>query len=173
MQKTNPYKILMVTIFMIVAHISMGQMSNYKSLYLYNFIKRIEWPATNSDQPFEILVYGDEETFLAIKQIAETKKAGDRSIEVFYSERVEEFKLVDLIYVDYSNRKSIPELISWIANQSILLVSDYKNAELTDINLIETSDGIDFIIRPDIIRDKELKLSDMLIQLGKPEYKNQ
>ncbi|NPD44945.1 MULTISPECIES: YfiR family protein [unclassified Lentimicrobium] len=167
------HKILMVITFVVLTQFVFGQMSNYKSLYIYNFIKRIEWPIIESDENFHIVIYGDKNTYESILKIAETKLAGDRLIQVDYIDEVEDLVLADLIYVDYSKRKYIPEVASWIKNRPILLVSDYKNAKFTDINLFETSDGLEFIIRPELIRDKGLKLSDMLIQLGKIEIENQ
>lgn len=167
------HKILMVISFVVLSQFAFGQMSNYKSLYIYNFIKRIEWPIIHSDDTFHIVIFGDESTYKSISKIAQSKLAGDRPIEVEFIDEVEDLNLADLIYVDYSKRKHIQEINSWINNRPILLVSDYKNAKLTDINLLETSDGLEFIIRPDLIRDKDLKLSDMLIQLGKRDNENQ
>lgn len=167
------HKILMVITFMVFTQFVFGQMSNYKSLYIYNFIKRIEWPIAESDENFHIVIFGDENTYESILKIAETKLAGDRPIQVDYIDEVEDLVLADLIYVDYSKRKYIPKVDAWIKERPILLVSDSKNAKLTDINLFETSDGLEFIIRPELIRDKDLKLSDMLIQLGKIDHENQ
>lgn len=173
MRQLTLHKILMVITFVVFTQFVFGQMSNYKSLYIYNFIKRIEWPIVQSDDPFHIVIFGDKSTFESISKIAESKLAGDRPIEVEYIDEVEDLDFADLIYVDYSKRKYIPEINFWINNRPILLVSDYKNAKLTDINLLETSDGLEFIIRPEVIIDKDLKLSDMLIQLGKIDNENQ
>jgi hypothetical protein len=161
--------IVLLMTFLFISQGAVGQMSNYKSLYLYNFIKRIEWPAQFAEQDFVIIIMGDENTAFALQQIAETKKAGDRNITVLQVKEPDEIERADLIYIDHSKRKYIEELVLWIDNQSILLVSDYKNTQLTDISLVETSDGLDFIIRPDIIREKDLNISDMLILLGTKE----
>jgi len=173
MRPFSLHKILMVIAFVVFSQLVFGQMSNYKSLYIYNFIKRIEWPIVQSDETFHIVIYGDRDTFESLVKIAESKLAGDRPIKVEYIDEVESLVLADLIYVDYSKRKYIAEIDSWIQNRPILLVSDYKNAKLTDINLLETSNGLEFVIRPNYIRDKGLKLSDMLIQLGKLDNENQ
>ena len=173
MRKIPIHKMLMVITFMVLTQFVFGQMSNYKALYIYNFIKRIEWPIEQSDETFHIVIFGDKDTYKSISKIAKAKLAGDRPIQVDYIDDVEDLVLADLIYVDYSKRKYISEVDSWIKNRPILLVSDYKNAKLTDINLLETSDGLEFIIRPELIRDKDLKLSDMLIQLGKRDNENQ
>lgn len=169
MMKGPIHKLILVISFLLITSMVCGQMSNYKSLYLYNFIKRIEWPVNKSNQNFIMVIMGDDATALSVQQIAETKKVGDKKIVVMKVKDPAEVDSADLIYVDYSKRKHIEELALWIGEQPILLVSDYKNAELTDINLVETSDGLEFIIRPEKIRGKSLKLSDMLILLGQQE----
>lgn len=169
MIKDPIHKVFLVISFLFVTSLVFGQMSNYKSLYLYNFIKRIEWPITAADQDFVIIILGDNETAMAVQQIANTKKAGERNMLVISAKETTDIITADLIYVAFSKRKYIEELVNWIGDQPILLVSDYKNAELTDINLVETSDGLEFIIRPEKIREKGLKLSDMLILLGQQE----
>lgn len=163
------HKMILMISFLFISSMVCGQMANYKSLYLYNFIKRIEWPVNQADQNFIMVIMGDDATANAVQQIAETKKVGDKNILVINVKEAAEVDSADMIYVDYSKRKHIEELAIWIGEQPILLVSDYKNAELTDINLVETSDGLEFIIRPEKIREKNLKLSDMLILLGKQE----
>jgi len=169
MIKGPMHKTILMISFLFISSLVLGQMTNYKSLYLYNFIKRIEWPVESAEQDFVIIIMGDNETASAVEQIAITKKAGERDIVVLNMKEAAEIESADLIYVAYSKRKYIEELVRWIGDQPILLVSDYKNAKLTDINLVETSDGLEFIIRPEKIRAKDLKLSDMLILLGKQE----
>lgn len=147
-----------------------GQMANYKSLYIYNFIKRIEWPKTESDpNNFYLVVYGDTETANSLEQIALTKKAENRDIIVLQIDEISDIEFADLILVGYSKRKELEELVQLIHLSPVLLVADYKNAEKSDINLIETDDGLEFIIRPELIRSKGLKISDSLILLGKQE----
>ena len=169
MNKGPKHRIIIMISFLFVISMVFGQMSNYKSLYLYNFIKRIEWPINEFDQDFVVVVIGDDETASAVSNIASAKKVSDRNIVVRKAKDVADLESADLIFVAFSKRKLIEELVVWIGNQPILLVSDYKNAELTDINLVETSDGLEFLIRPKRIRAKGLKLSDSLILLGKPD----
>jgi len=147
----------------------MGQMSNYKSLYIYNFIKRIEWPNADQQENFVIVVMGDQETFDALKNISATKKAGEQEIIVRDIRSLDNITNINLIYVGYSKRKHLINLEELIGKQAILLVSDYKNSKIADINFEETSKGLEFIIRPKKIENKGLKISDNLIQLGKQD----
>jgi hypothetical protein len=147
-----------------------GQMANYKSLYIYNFIKRIEWPASEAHpDSFYLIVYGDNKTADALEQIALTKKAGTKEIIVQKINSISEIENADLIFVGYSKRKEIDELNQKIHMSPVLLVADFKNAIQSDINFLETDDGLEFLIRPESIRNKGLKLSDALILLGKQE----
>jgi len=155
--------------FLLFSQWSMGQMSNYKSLYIYNFIKRIEWPNTDQQENFVIVVMGDQETFDALKNISTTKKVGEQNIIVRDFRSLDSITNINLIYVGYSKRKHLNKLEELIGKQAILLVSDYKNSKIADINFEETSKGLEFIIRPKKIDNKGLKISDDLIQLGKQD----
>ena len=161
-------KILFI-IFLLFSQWSMGQMSNYKSLYIYNFVKRIEWPNTAQQQNFVIVVMGDDATYDALQEISLTKKAGDQEIIIRDIRSLDDITSINLIYVDYSKRKHLGELEKLIGKQPILLVSDYKNSKVADITFMETSKGLEFIIRPKKIEKKGMKISDNLIQLGKQD----
>ncbi len=158
-------------VFLILSStLGFSQLANYKTLYLYNFIKRIEWPKHSKDGNFKVyIIASDDGIYQSMKQIAETKKAGDRTIDVIRVYHPGEIGNADLVFIDYSNRRFIEETALRIGAKPILLVADFKAAEGTDINFIETSDGLDFLIRPQHIKEKGLKVSDMLIQLGKLE----
>lgn len=170
--RSKSHHIIIITVLIALSLQVFGQMANYKSLYIYNFIKRIEWPESNSNQDkFYVVVFGDSETADALNMIASTKKAGTRGIEVIQIDELSELEKADLILVGYNKRKELKELNQLIHLSPVLIVADYKNAIESDINLIETDDGLEFLIRPESIRAKGLKLSDSLILLGKQENK--
>jgi len=161
---------LLLTALILLSFSVFGQMANYKSLYIYNFIKRIEWPSSEKNPgEFHLIVYGDQQTAEALQQIASTKKAGSRDIIVQQISDLSELDDADLIYVGFSKRKDLEKLAQLIHLSPVLLVADFKNAKVSDINLMETDDGLEFIIRPESIKKKGLKLSDSLILLGKQE----
>lgn len=166
-QRMPYFRNILIVISLLFSQLAIGQMSNYKSLYLYNFMKRIEWPQAENIEKFMVVVLGDHDTFNAMQQISNTKLVGDREIDVVEIRSIEELDKADLIYVDYSKRKYLEEISNWIGDRAILLVSDYENSSIPDINLDENSGGLEFIIRPSQIRNKELKISDQLIELAK------
>lgn len=158
---------IFIAVFFVLSISVFGQMANYKSLYIYNFIKRIEWPISESHpNTFYLIVYGDSETAEALKQIASTKKAGTRKIVVQQINEISDIEFADLILVGNNRKKELKRLSQLIHLSPVLLVADYKNASESDINLVETDDGLEFVIRPESIREKGLKLSDSLILLG-------
>ena len=145
----------------------MSQIPNYKSLYIFNFVKRIEWPIIEGQQNFYMTIIGDEETFKALQEVAKTKKIAERNLVVSQIKNLNQIEKADLIYVDYSKRKYLDALRKWINDKPILLITDYRNAKQSDINLLETNEGLEFLIRPDYINNKGLKISDQLINLAK------
>jgi hypothetical protein len=159
-------KILFV-VFLLFSQWSMGQMSNYKSLYIYHFIKRIEWPKSPDNKDFVIIVMGDDKTLAALQQIAISKTVNQKKIRVSNTNNLDSISNINLIYVGYSKRKYIAELAKLIGKQPILLVSETKNNHFTDINLLEDDDGLEFDVIVENIRKKGLKISDDLLKLSK------
>jgi len=142
-------------------------MSNYKSLYIYHFIKRIEWPKSPDNKDFVIIVMGDDKTLAALQQIAISKTVNQKKIRVSNTNNLDSISNINLIYVGYSKRKYIAELAKLIGKQPILLVSETKNNHFTDINLLEDDDGLEFDVIVENIRKKGLKISDDLLKLSK------
>lgn len=153
-------------VFLLLSQWTMGQMPYYKSLYIYHFIKRIEWPEITGQSQFIIAVVGDKDTYEALLLISKDKKVSNLPLKVVYSEDATDLHTVNLIYVDYSMRKSLKHLSNNISQKPILLVSDDKDSPLVDICLIERSEELNFIVHPKKIRLKGLKINTDLVQLG-------
>jgi len=142
MRPFSLHKILMVIAFVVFSQLVFGQMSNYKSLYIYNFIKRIEWPIVQSDETFHIVIYGDRDTFESLVKIAESKLAGDRPIKVEYideaegievyvngNRRVTEIKISqDLI--KNGDKEAIEELLQVATNKALESANNVNEMEM-------------------------------------------
>lgn len=153
-------------VFLLLSQWTMGQMPYYKSLYIYHFIKRIEWPEITGQNQFRIAVVGDKDTYEALVKISKDKKVSDLPLQVVYADDASDLDIVNLVYVDYSKRKSLKQISNTISQKAVLLVSDDKNSPLVDICLIEKSEELNFIIHPEKIRSKGLKIHTDLIKLG-------
>ncbi|OYT15114.1 MAG: hypothetical protein B7C24_14735 [Bacteroidetes bacterium 4572_77] len=160
---------IIILFFLLTSMSLYGQNMHYKSLYIYNFAKKIEWPSSTMDSTFKIIIIGDKQSYLAMQNIAQKKRIGEQRIIVMQAQDIKEEIDVQLIYVDYSKRKLLEEINEWIKNKPILLISDYKNAKQTDINLIENHEGLEFTIRSEKIKKKGLIISDQLLHLAKKE----
>jgi len=130
-------------------------------------MKRIEWPNANTNKDFVIVVLGDESTLEALQLIAKTKTVDQRKIHVYSTKNLNNISNIDLIYIGYSKRKYIPDIVKLIGEQAILLVSETKNNQYPDIELIEDDTGLSFMVNTERIRKKGLKISDDLIKLSK------
>jgi len=144
----------------------MGQMSNYKSLYIYHFIKRIEWPNEAIKDKFVIAVVGDKETYDALNQISKRKQGDQTPIIVNYYQDSNDIEHANLIFLGNSKKKNIESYINVIADKPILLICDKNEYSKADICLIENNDELNFTVHPQKIRAKGLKISADLIQLS-------
>ena len=162
----NNLKIIIIVFLLLFSQLGMGQISNYKSLYIYHFIKRIKWPKEVIQGEFIIAVIGDEETYDALNQISKSKQSDHTPIVVNYYQEAKDIKNAHLIFFGSSKKKNLESIINKIANKPILLISDKIENTKADICLIENNDELKFIVHPQKIKAKGLKISADLVQLS-------
>ena len=162
----NHLKKIIIVFLLLFSQLSMGQMSNYKSLYIYHFIKRIEWPKEVIQGEFIIAVVGDKETYNALNQISKRKQNDHIPIVVNYYQDANEIENANLIFFGSSKRKNLESIIKKFDNKPILLICDKGENTKVDICLIENNDELNFIVHSQKIKSKGLKISADLIQLS-------
>ena len=162
----NNLKKIIIVFLLLFSQLGMGQMSNYKSLYIYHFIKRIEWPKEAIHGEFIITVIGDKETYNALNQISKRKQNDLIPIVVNFYQEAKDIKNAHLVFLGSSKKKTLESIITEIDNKPILLICDKGENTQADIYLIENNDELNFIVHPQKIKAKGLKISADLIQLS-------
>jgi len=163
-------RMLIVTLlFIFCGSVSVNaQNEKFKALFLYNFIKNVEWPAAYQQGELTIGVLGNTPIIRELETITATQKAGNQSIKVKVFSKVEDVINCHLIYVAPNKASTIPQLMSKIGGNSTLVVSDSKGAiQLgSSINFIFDGDKLKFEISKQHIEQKGLKVSASLLNLG-------
>lgn len=139
------------------------------SLFVYNFMKYIEWPEITGD--FTIGVMGDSPVVKELESLAKTKKAKGRSIIIKKITTPEEALNCQLVYV-CSAKSSTAKLINEkVKGKSILVVGEReglakKGAALSFITLDD--DVLKFEINKGVLDQNKLKIPSVLSNLGLP-----
>ncbi len=140
---------------------------NYKfqSLFIYNIIKRIEWPSES--EKFIIGVLDCKELQKELVSISQKQKIGGRSIEVINVNMGDsDLSKVHVLYVGRSASSKIPQLKTKIADKPILLIGEKPGINGVGINFLDNSTGIKFEIFTNEIKSHKLLISNSLLNLG-------
>lgn len=147
-----------------------AQNDKFKALFLYNFIKNIEWPASYKQGDVVIGVFGNSPIVKELETITSSQKSGNQNMKVKVMNSIDDVSNCHIIYIAPSKGSVIGSIIGKIANNSTLVVSDTKNGvqQGAAINFTNDGDKLKFEISKNHIETRGLKVSTALLTLGTP-----
>jgi hypothetical protein len=150
---------------------SVAQDVDYKAytLFVYNFMKYVEWPEAQSKGDFLVCILGDSPIQKELAGLAATKKLKGRTIVIKTISKPEEAIGCQLLYLPSSKSGNIKALKEQMLTKPILIVGEReglakKGAELSFVTLDD--DALKFDINKKEIESHQLKISSQLITLG-------
>ena len=145
-----------------------AQNEKFKALFLYNFIKNVEWPQSAKQGDLIIGIFGNNPITKELETITSSQKAGNQSMKVKVFSNVEEISNCQILYVSPGKGSAIPQLISKTNGYSTLVVSDSKGGiqQGSGINFLLDGDKLKFEISKHNIESRGLKVSANLLNLG-------
>jgi YfiR/HmsC-like len=153
------------------AHYASAQSTDYKSyaLYVYNFMKYIEWPQDKSNAQFVIALMGNSPIEKEFELLAKNKKITGRVISFIKCKTVEETKDADLIYVPSSQNSFVKQLATLKKNMPVLIVAERegmvsRGAAISFFTL--ENDELRFEINKKELELHHLNPSTSLLKLG-------
>jgi hypothetical protein len=148
-----------------------AQETDYKAytLFIYNFMKYIEWPEAQSKGDFVIGVLGDSPINKELQALASSKKLKGRNIVLKKCNTPEEATSCHLLYITDSKSSTVKILKELTKDKPVLIVGEReglakKGAGLSFVTLED--DGLKFDINKKEIEQHQLKISSSLINLG-------
>lgn len=160
---------LIVVILAIVGSSAFSQnTAKIHSIFIYNFIKLIEWPASYKTGTFNIEIVGNDPIFRELSNLAKAKKVGSQSIKVTKITSFNNFDKVNLVYVPKSQSSKIAQVKAGVGNKSTLIISDTKDgiSKGADINFLIVGNKPKFEIKAESAKAKKLQVSTSLVNLG-------
>jgi hypothetical protein len=146
-----------------------------KAVYLYNFGRYVEWPATafaGASEPFVIGIVGEDSFGGAIDEIAAKKTIGKRRIVVRRFASPDDYRQpCQILFVSRSlTAEQQSALSSKIEGQPVLLVGETPGFDERggSINFFVDGDRIQFEINLENARRAQLRMDAQLLKLGKP-----
>jgi len=165
-------KLLLLVFFISgISNKCVAQDVDYKAytLFVYNFMKYVEWPEAQSKGDFVVCIFGESPVHKELAGLASTKKLKGRNIVVKTITKPEEAAGCQLLYVSSSKSGNIKVLKEQMMGKPILIVGEReglakKGAELSFVTLDD--DALKFDINKKEIEQHQLKISSQLISLG-------
>lgn len=110
----------------------------YKTIFIYNFIKYIEWPSAHAD--FTIAIYqGNDDVQDAFKQMALKKSGTTQSYTIKNISNLNEASTAQVLFIPNEQSAVLPEAAALAKEKPVLIVTEKDG-------LIKRGSGINFIV---------------------------
>lgn len=160
--------VVLLLLFIAAAPFVHAQQELFKSLFIYNFTKNIEWPSDYKSGEFVISVVGQDGVAAELSKLAKTKKVGAQSISVKKVSSISEVQKSHIIFVSSTKSSSLATVVDSYKSSPTLIVSDQGGGCRTGagINFVLVDGKIKFEISPSQITSQGLHVSPKLSNLG-------
>ena len=143
---------------------------DYKAytLFLYNFMKYIEWPADQTGD-FVIGVVGDSPIKKDLQTLAETKKAKGRKIVIKIIAATEDALSCNMIFIPSAKSAQLKSIAEKVKGKAVLIVAEREGLAKKGAAIsfaINDDDALQFDFNKSVLDSQSLKIANLLMQLG-------
>jgi hypothetical protein len=114
--------------------------SKMKAIFIMNFTKLIEWPASYRGGNFVVGVIGDSPLYTELKKMAQTKKVANQSLEIKKFSTVEDIGKCHILFVSENKSQDITSVVEKVKANSTLIITSKQG-------LVDKGSGINFIVK--------------------------
>lgn len=141
-----------------------------QAMFIFNFCRLIEWPASYRTGPFKIAVLGTTAVADELELYTRGKKVGSQDIQVIRFKSVEEINSCHILFVPFARSKQLAEISSslQVAGKSVLIITE-KSGALNDgsaINFIIQEDKLKFEMKGENASKNGIKVSSKLQEMA-------
>lgn len=139
-----------------------------QSLFIYNFSRMIEWPASYRTGDFIIGVLGTADVAGELEVYTKGKKVGTQNIQVIRYKTPAEIQQCHILFIPFVRTKQLPEVITTISNKSTLIITEKSGAlnEGAAINFIIMEDKMKFELKAENANKLGIKFSAKLQEMS-------
>jgi hypothetical protein len=159
---------VLIAILVVLGNFASAQGYKLHSVYVYGFTRYVEWPAEYNQGDFEILVLGDSPILEQLKEMATSKKVGERNIKVTQINSPAEIKKCNILFIPAAQSSQFSTVISKTASQSILVITEEPGLGVkgSDINFITKDGKLAFELNQTAASKHNLKISNALMGMA-------
>ena len=148
---------------------SSSQDDKYKAMFVYNFTRSVEWPASEMKGDFVICVMNQDDVLKQMKAMANGKMVDNCPISIIGVNNINNIPKSHILYLPSNlTNADISAAVTKIGDAATLIVSDRPGTIKygSCINLVLIDDKIKFEINDKAIKDRNLQLNKTLIDLA-------
>ncbi len=167
------FKMICIALFLLCGSTNNlhAQETDYKSytLFIYNFMKYVEWPESQSKGDFIVAVIGDSPINKELQILANTKKIKGRTIQIRKCNTIEDSYGCHLLFIPNSKSAMVKAANEQTKDKPVLIVGEReglakKGAGLSFVTMDD--DELKFDINKKEIEQHQLKIASSLVSLG-------
>lgn len=160
--------LILLSLIFFAVHICDAQSEKFKALFMYNFTKYIEWPATVRQGDFVIGILGASPMAKELEIIAGKQKVGSQNIMVKTFNSIDEIGNCHILYVPASKSSSLAQIIEKLSGKSVLVVTDKEGlaSQGACINYVQDGDRIKYELNKKNIEKRGMVVNSALVTLG-------
>lgn len=162
------YLLSLAVLVVMSAGTSEAQVQRYHSLFLYNFTKYIQWPATYQQGNFVIGVYGSSPIVEHLENIASNKTAGSQKFVIKKFSSPEEISQCHMLYLPSGESQNLALIKAKLQGQSTLIVTEQDGMAQkgSNINFVLVDGKVKFELNREVTANANLKVSSELSRLA-------
>ncbi|MBN2481761.1 MAG: YfiR family protein [Bacteroidales bacterium] len=119
--------------------------SQAQSMFIYNFSRLIQWPASYNTGEFVIGVIGNNELLYTLESYVANKKVGSQPISVKKFDEPANIAKCHIIFVGNSKISKLSEVVAKLQGSNTLIVTERKG-------MVESGSAIDFFMEGDKLK---------------------
>jgi hypothetical protein len=161
----------MLVVMLLIAGVAVrasGNLSNLEAMYIYNFLRHINWPTSVGGESFVIGVMGDNEAYEELVQYTANRKVGTKSIIIKKINSSDEASACQLVFVPASNSAKVGDLKNKLGVKPCLIVCEKEGsiASGSTIEFVIQDSKLKFRISEERAKQQNLLVSKTLIDMS-------
>jgi hypothetical protein len=167
-------KIFIVFLYIVIGSGTFAQeeISKAQAMFIYNFSRLTEWPASYKSGPFIIGVLGSSATFDELESYVVGKKVGAQPISVVKFASAADISNCNILFIPFSKTKMLSSILPILVGKSSLIITEKNGAieEGSAINFTVVGDKLKYEFKPDNVTKYQIKCSSKLNEMALKVY---
>lgn len=154
-------RLLILIIAIVSINVCNAQDARYKALFMYNFTKHIEWPASEKTGDFIICVVNQNEVLSQLKTVTNGKTVGAQPITTVGVKSIDDVSKCHILFLSFADSKAekLAAIKEKFGNNPVLIITDrpgsLKNGSCISFLLVD--DKIKFELSKKAMSERKLQ----------------